>query len=482
MIGSKILTIDGTQFLQGMSSSDNTADGGFSNRSINVNLLAEPGVLNATAEFTNNLSSSVAGTIIATAGDANSLGNRRYVVTTTDVAGGNGKYYTIASDYTTTLRQTDSTNTYIPENSDTCQFQLALYTTTETDITYTTGGDLASQKVDWWTGAGPTGQAQSVLNSGNRHPMIVYENALWIGDKNKLHKWDGTTPSNAFLLLSTEQSITALGIDPGTGKMLISVTEGTNAANTHSKMAKILTYDGFSPKPTRAVIVDDTVNAIYPVGGTVYMTYGQRLGYWTGSGISFLRKLKNVTLAATDLVYKERITNIGNTLYVVDGSVILAYGEVKYGRKVFYYPLQNNFSADVFTAIFNIGSNQLAMSYSTAKLYTYDVTSTSTINSAGVVFYSNQIEFPQPAIIRTVYLEYSDNIAAAATPATISLIDENGTATSLEALTNGASGNIRRLTVHGPDKKVMSTQVLYTGSTIVAGLKRIIIRYDTVEN
>ena len=479
MLGSKILTIDGTQFLQGMSSSDNTADGGFSNRSINVNLLADPGVLNATAEFTNNLSASIAGTIIATAGDANSLGNRRYVVTSSG-AGFDGKYYTIATDYTTTLRQTDTTNDYIAENVDTCQFKLALYTTNEGNITYLTNANLADASPDWtwWT----VTQGKSALNSGNRHPMIVYEDALWIGDKNLLHKWDGTTASQGFLTLSTERSITALGIDPGTGKMLISVTEGTNAANTHSKMAKILTYDGFSNKPTRAVIVDDTVNAIYPVGGTVYMTYGQRLGYWTGSGISFLRKLKNVTLASSDLVYKERITNIGNTLYLVDGTLILAYGEITNGRKVFYYPLQNNFSADNFTAIFNIGSNELAMSYTTAKLYTYDMSSTSTINSAGIAFYSNEIPFSQPAIIRTVYLEYSNNIATTAMPGTIALIDENGNAESLENLTNNTTGNIRRLTVHGPDKKVMSVKVLYAGSSIVAGLKRILIRYDTVEN
>lgn len=480
MLGSRTITIDKTQFLQGMSSSDHAEDGGFSNRSVNVNLLTEPGTLNATNTYTNDLSASIAGTIVATSNDGNSLGNLRYVLTTTDVAGGDGKYYTVASDYTTTLRQTDTANDYIPENVDMVQYRLEVYTTTETDITLATGTNLTTFDASWWV----TTKTRTALNSGNRHPLLVFEGSLWIGDKNLLHKWDGTTATHSFLVLPTEQTITALGIDPGTGKMLISVTEGTNAANTHPKTAKILTYDGFSPKPLRAVIVDDTVNAIYPVGGTVYMTYGQRLGYWTGSGIAFLRRLKNITVSTTttsaDLIYKQRITNIGNTLYVVDGSLILAFGEITNGRKVFYYPLQNNFSAANFIAIFNIGNNRLGVSYAAAKLYTYDMSTASTI--ASMVLYTNKYSFPQPTIIKTIYLEYSGDISAAASPGSLAIIDENGTATSLESPTNNTSGNIRRIMVHGPDKKVMAMQLLYTASTVVVGLERIVIKYDTVEN
>lgn len=481
MLGSKTITIGPENWIQGMSSSDALQDGGFSNRSVNVNLATDPGTLNATNTFTNNLSASIAGTICATSNDGNSLGNLRYIVTTTNVAGGDGKYYTVAADYTTTLRQTDTTNDYIPENCDTAQFQLALYTTAEGDITLATGTDLTSSfDATWWT----VTKGKNALNSGNRHPLLVFEGALWIGDKNKLHKWDGTTASEAFLTLSSEQTITALGIDPGTGKMLISVTEGTNAANTHPKTAKVLLYDGFSPKPLRAVIVDDTVNAIYPVGGTVYMTYGERLGYWTGSGISFLRRLKNIsvstTTASADLVYKQRITNIGNTLYVVDGSLVLAFGEVKNGRKVFYYALQNNFSGANFMAIFNIGNNRLAVSYAAATLYTYVMNTAATISS--MVLYTNDYDFSQPSIIRTIYLEYTGDISAAASPGTLSIIDESGTATSLAAPTNDTSGNARRLVVHGPDKKVMSMQLLYTASSVVVGLKRIVVKYDTMEN
>jgi len=61
--------------------------------------------------------------------------------------------------------------------------------------------------------------------------------------------------------------------------MLISIVEQLNLSGTVNSLARVGYYNGFSNKLSKVVFVDEMVLAFYPVGGTVYITYGQKLGF-----------------------------------------------------------------------------------------------------------------------------------------------------------------------------------------------------------
>jgi len=204
-------------------------------------------------------------------------------------------------------------------------------------------------------------------NQSVMHPEIVYENNLFYGDKNLLLRQTGVAAAPATILtLSSDQNIVALGIDPGTGKMLISTTTQLNVSDTVPTTNRVYYYDGLSNKADKVNFVDDMITAFYPNGNDVYITYGTNLGYWNGSGIMFLRRL-SITRSPDTLAYLQHLTNIESTLYVIEGTKILAHGPVvQGGNKVFYYAYNNTAS---LTHICNFGSGKLALAYATDKFF-----------------------------------------------------------------------------------------------------------------
>lgn len=479
MIGKYTLEIGQKEFFDGMTSSETSADGGFSNRLEKISLY-DVGVLRAPGSFTDRTGSTLNGNVIATCGDAkiSAIGNDKNFVTDT------GRFYSYISN-TATLRQTGA-KAYSTANTDIIQFQTDTYCTSETDIARLIQSNLTQPDANWeswWT----VTKTRAALSTGFRHPMVVFENALWIADGNLLHKWDGTTATYGFLTLSSEQAIIALGIDPSTGKMLISINESFNASDTKPAISKVLLYNGYSNKPDRAVIVDDMVTSIYPMGGTVYMCYGNKFGYWNGTGITLLRRLSNVTLVVDSLVYKHKITNISNTLYLIDGTKILAYGEIVPGKKVFYYAQkpQDVYTATYITALANCGNNQLGAFYydgTNKKLMSFDVTYTgASTDYSTTVFYSKRYQFPRQIQVRGIYVEFADGVANNTTPGLVALDSNYLSSNSFSSLVNDSGATIYSISrVATTNVKFREIQLQYSFNTS-AGVKRFVIDYDIVE-
>lgn len=482
MIGIQTLEIGAKDFLDGMTSSETTIDGGFSATTPCISIQAELGVLRAAPAMTDRTSTTLNGNVIATCGDArvSDVGNDKNFVTDT------GRFYSYKNN-TATLRQTGAGGkTYSLPTTDIIQFKTDTFITSQTDIARLTQTDLTAPAnwESWWTITQVAVSGGTPLGSGYRHPMVVFENALWIADGSSLHKWDGTTATQSFLTLSSEQVIIALGIDPSTGKMLISINESYNAGDTIPAISKVLTYNGYSNKPDRAVVVDDMVTSIYPMGGTVFMCYGQKLGYWTGAGITFLRRFKNVTLNADYLVYKHKITNIGNTLYVADGVQILAFGETLPGKKVFYYAQKTtDNNLPYITALAYVGNNQLGLFYydgTNKKLMTFDVTYTSTSINAQT-FYSKRYQFPRPIQVRAIFVEYADGVANSTTPGTLALDSERLDSTTFSTLANSTGSTVYNTHLkYNGNAKYRTLQLRYTHN-ISTGIKRFVIEYEVVE-
>lgn len=482
MIGKYAIEIGAKEFLDGMTSSPETDDGGFSPETSAVNITSSQttlGVLYAPTDVVDK-STNLNGNIIAAVSDPDSgVGVNKYILTST------GRFISADSSSVLTVRRTSAgSKTYSFPNSDIAVYKNALYATSSNDVTKSTGANLASTfDESWWD----TTISLNALTTGIRHPLLVYEDYLWIGNGNQLHRTDGTTGTEGFLTLNAGLVIIALGVDPGTGKMLIAASEGANGSDTLPRQCKIYVWDGFSAKPSRAVIVDDMVTEIYPLGGVVYMFYGQNVGYWNGSGITFLRKLKSVSLSGTSLVYKHRVTNIGKTLMIADGVNVLCFEETLPGQKRWYVNIQQNASFNNYLdAIFNMGSNVLGIGYDTnGSTPAFCVFDRSARSAGSINFYSKKYKFPRPVYVREIHIEYLDQVAASATTGTIVLRDQSFTSIATPSLTNDSSSATYEITrTVTSNKKIRTLQVNYSNSgftSTVAGIRRIVVNYDVVE-
>lgn len=480
MIGANLIEIGAKDFLDGITSSPDTDDGGFSPETNGANITSTQtalGVLYPQGFKTDQSTSD--GQFIASCPDPDSgVGIYRYILTTT------GKFYSINSSSAPTLRQT-GIKTYVQDYSDMVVYKNGLYATWSTDITLGTGANLSALDETWWV----TTKGKTALTTGIPHPLVVFEDSLWIGDGNKLHKWDGTTATYSFLTLNSGLVITAIGIDPSTGKMLISATDGIATPGSFPRQAKVYTWDGFSEKPSRATVVDDIVTTFYPMGGIMYVCYGVNLGYWNGSGISFIRKFKNNTYGGTDtLVYKHRITNVGKKLMIADGVDILTMEETLPGKKRFYvsYKIVSALNSR-YDIIFNLGSDNLGMCFtSTGPIYNFATLNLKTVSSGGsMAFYSKKYNFPRPVKIREVHIEYADAILTTVTPAAISFINEKKETIAGPTINNGSSGSVYAITAkYNGSVKFHSIQVLYDNAghtSVVQGIRRILVSLDVVE-
>jgi len=483
MIGRYPIEIGEKEFLDGITSSPYSSDGGFSPETNKVSITSSTdkiGLLYQSPTLS-DISTNLSGNIIASASDNGTLTSvLRYFLTDT------GNFYSMNLNFLLTLRQTGS-GTFTMGNADLVQFRNELFATSDTDVVRLTGSTLSAIDNTWWSstrGHGP-------LIDGVRHPMIVWENNLWIADDNNLHKWDGTTSSANALALSTEQSIVALGIDPSSGKMLISITEGSNASGTIPKINKVLVYDGFSLKPLKAVIVDEMVTAFQQLGGTVFAAYGTNLGYWTGAGVNFLRKL-NISYDVDELIYKHKITTSDKTLLIAEGEKLLAMEDVIQGQKRFYY-MQDRTGLTLngyLNAVCNLGAGNIAIAYQgTADDNLKYFNKFDTTRIGKLDFYSKRYKMPRPVYVRQVYIEYADGVLDNTTPGTAYLIDQAGNSYELSSLLNDSGETKYDMTCNGAKKvKFKNIQLRYVNNTdvpetsgIIAGISRFIIYYDIAE-
>lgn len=481
MTGKYTIEIGTKEFLEGMTSSPETEDGGFSPQSSNLNLNATPittGVLYSAASIVDK-STNLNGNIIATCSDPDSgIGTFRYLLTST------GRFISCDSNSDLTVRQTGA-STYQSYFSDMTVYRNELYATSLTNITKASGATLGTISETWGSATSGIG----ALTTSRPHPLLVYQDNLFIGDDNKVHRWDGlnTTGTPGYLKLNTGVIVQAMSIDPGTGLMMISTTDGINASDTAPRQGKVYLWNGSDATPQKEVFVDDMVTSMHVIGGTVFMCYGQNIGYWNGAGITFLRKLKRVLLNNDYLVFKHKITNIGKTLYIADGIDIIAFDEMVSGKKRWYVAKTVSESFyNYISAVFYVGDNKIGIGYdssgSAPKFATFDRTS---LTTGGFNFYSRKYTFPRPIYIRELHIEYLDAVATTATSGVVTFYDQNLSVIVGPTLTNDSTSSTYSITRPLNYKnKIRTLQMFYTNSSytsIIAGIRRFVISYDVAE-
>lgn len=463
-----------------MTSSNFAQDGGFSigisptdgaSASV-VNPLITPGVLNFPASSTDK-SSGLTGEMIASCEDPAGSAARLFVSSDTDQ---DGRFFSADSTGTLTMRGSeDTSHNYVQGKTDAIGYKGEAYVTSDTTIVRwqqpatinTSFYDLTST----YSGA-----------ANVPHPALVFEDNAFYGNGNILLRQTsaGGTPAT-ILSLPSNQVIIALGIDPGSGKMLISVVDQYNLSGTINSQPRVLYYDGFSNKASKVVLVDSMITAFYNVGSTVFIGYGQKLGYWNGAGIEFLRSL-DIGLINTQLLYKHRFTNIGDILYIVEKNRILAFGEIMRGQgRSFWYLLENlpsGVPGTILSLLVNLGSNLLSYSYATSQFFTLDISSTATINGFSQL-YTLRYDFPRPVTFNNVVLDYVSALPASTLVAAVYLKYDNAGSQQVGSV-NAGSETKTTFECPYPTIETRSIQILYT-ALAVAPLERMTIFYTPKE-
>lgn len=463
MIGELLAKIDQADFLRGMSSGPDINDGGFSSEVEGVNIKSIPGVMYAAPTGVDSDTDNVmGGDIVATSPD-HSTRVRIAVNSAGEAVSYNGTKLAA-------VHNTDGVNTYAAGFSHMANFGGETYYTSK-------------QKAKQWAGTatfdGGAGFPFTFATATVPHPVIAFQDGLFFGDGNLLLRTltIGVAPTT-ILTLPADQVIIALGIDPGTGKMLISTTTNWDTAGTgvNTGLNKLKWYDGSSNKTDKTVIVGDQILSFETVGSTTYCGYGTSLGQINGSGVQWLRDLNNVRYFQNELPYQHKITSSGNILYVSNGLEVLAYGEVQAGRKIFWTALTQKVSSATIKALFACGNTassdtqKLGISYTSSQFDTYDLTSTSNVDL--FKFVSNRIQFQRPVHIYNIVLEFKDALTSTDN-LTLVIQNQDTSGNTVSVPTQTSVRTIRKTT--GFHSKYEACKFSIEDSTNNAGLRRILI-------
>lgn len=492
MIGKQTFEIGPTEFLTGVTSGLNTDDGGLSPQTYQMNVTAVPGVIYSPGPVVDE-STNVAGKIIASCGDTTYLGKDRIMLDDT------GKFYWF--DGSTVTEKADSTKTFSIATTDMVPFNGSIYATTVAGIN---GEIVEYDKVtsvvnDWWSSASHLNQGNTLSFLTPWRPLLVYEKHMYLGDANNLHRIsEAEDVDNSILTLSAGENISALGIDQGSGRMLIATNSGSNYSGLKHHQTRIYVYDGFSNKASRVVEVEGLVNCFKNVGNTTFVFYGNKLGYWTGSGIEFLRTL-NFTTAAGALINPHRACGIDNTLYYVDtvagvgvaggaaiNKQIMAYGEIIKGTgKVSYPVLYPDTPTTGLTALFPVRGREIGYAFPTNKFYTFDLDDISAGTDGGTAIHSKRYTWPRPVTINSVVVEFD-----AALPdvnknmLTLSIIDSRGNTNATVSVNPTGRTDIREWEFTYPTIDTRSAQfkiAMGASGSDVLGVRRMTVFYTPKE-
>lgn len=485
MQGKHQIQIAGDQFAGGLATSDYLGDGGIGTGSQNLSLSATPGVVRA-SKATTATGDPLTTYFVASAEDPRSTDStnakRIYIDSSGQLFSTDGAAISIR-------KLLVGTTGWVTEVSDMVSFAGDLYATKTSDVVkITVPSDITTSWTadeSYWVGT----KGQTSLNTSAVHPLLIYQNFLWIGDANKLHTISSSgTAAAAVLTLDSNERVQCLGVDPGTGLMLIGVNASYVVNDATSFRSYIYQYDGYSSKPRRKIPIEGMINSIYVSGGSVYVTVDNVVNVWNGNGLTFLRRLTNIPPVSTYLPSKARITSCQDTLLVADGNQILAYGNVANGKKVWYPVYTGPTAPDLVFHISYIGNNTnvsgytspiISVNYGLTKLTFLEPLSTASTGTG--ILYGTKINLERP--INMFEMEvFTTGITTTAGIGEIALIDEEGNTVkpTVSSFVVG-TGTIQRFQFNFGGRKFRSLQPKITMGTQSFGIIRLVMYYDVAE-
>ena len=455
--------IDWRDWLRGESSSDDASDKGFSQRSYGLNLTKARGLLYFSESSTDRGGATLTGNPIGSTYDKTLSGNDGYIMDD------EGAFYTIAGA-TLTKRQT-MTGTWALGTAEILQYSPAVSTsytfaTSDSAIIRFTGSDLtsAAPDTDFWTG----------LSTGVRHPIEKVENLVCFGDGNLIHVYDGTTTTSAYVTLPPDVNITSLRKHPNGQNLVAFCGLGQNYSHTRSTPGRIYIVDLNIKKWIREIDIGSQVEGSRLVGGIIYTTYGQNVGYFDGNGIKFLKRLSYSTTT-----YSHNMGDWEGNLIIRDGIFLLTFGDLGMGR-VWWRPTSNDVNANNINNILYKGSDTVLMGFSDSagagKLIEVNLANA---GSSGV-FQSNKTNFELTSSLRRLEILHTA-LTASTFRISFSNVDENDSLNAVyDSNPSVASANWAKHRVE-TDIKVDSARLLLQQSNATPGYRFIRVMYEAIE-
>lgn len=439
----------------GESTTDLLSDRGFSPESYGLNLTKSRGMLYFAELPTDIGGATLTGTPIASTYDKNFLGNDAYFLDD------GGAFYTLKGS-TFTLRQTVTADSFIIGTSDLLQFLGNTYATSATRVIQLTGSDLATVDSGWWTG----------LTTSYRHPLERVEDTMYIGDVNMIHTWNGTTSTSSAITLPSDVNITSLRKHPDGRNLIAFCGLSANYSHTLGKPGRIYIIDTTLLDWVREIEIEAQVEGSRLVGGTVYVSFGKQIGYFTGDGIKAIR-----TLTTSGTTYSHCMSNLEDIFVVRDGLNALAYGNLGAGN-VWWNMYRNLDNSSSISCLCYKGDNVMLFGYQNSsdgliKQVDYD--------NAGLTgfFVSNRILFPKEVMIRKLLFIHDISAAAGTTSFTVNNRDIENTSEQIKIVTYN-SQSVSRTPIETA-LRADFFQITFTQNNDDTGYKLIRGYYETIE-
>lgn len=404
--------IRGKEFILGESQSDLISDKGFSPDSYGLNLIKTRGQMFFMESPTQRGNGVITGNMLASAFDKNFPGNDLYFLDD------EGAFYTL-SGATVTKRQTVTADTFVLGTSDMLQFLGSTYATSERRVIQLTGSDLSGVDSSWWTG----------LTPGYRHPLERVENTMYIGDANLVHAWDGTTSTGSFVTLPTDVNITSLRKHPDGVHLIAFCGLTANYSHARGQGGRIYIIDTSIKDWVREIETEAQIEGSRLVGGIVYVTYGSKVGYFTGNGIKYLK-----TLSTSPTTYSQSMSNIEDILLVRDGLNVLAFGDLGAGP-VWWNTYKNTLNAQNVQIVAYKGGNVVC--YAFADGAGAGILDEVDYDNAGIIgaFYSNKYSFGRQVKIRRIVILHDVSSSSGTTRFGVYSRNIEGTSSLVEDVT-----------------------------------------------
>lgn len=239
--------------------------------------------------------------------------------------------------------------------------------------------------------------------------------------------------------------------------------------------------------------VSGLITAFKSVGNTTYVFYGNKLGIWTGSGISYLRTLGFAKGSSGSLIYPHRTMSIDNTLYWVDtanvtsgiNKQIMAYGETINNILAFYPILYPATPTGTITAIFPVSSTTLGYSYGTSKMFVFDTTSLAAVTNGGAQMHSRRYKFPRHITFNGIIAEFDQDAPAVdKNLLTLSIIDSKNNTIDLPSFNPDSIADIGEHEFTNPsiETRMIQVKINWGGNASdIIGLRRLTVFYTPKE-
>ena len=331
-------------------------------------------------------------------------------------------------------------------------FQGDIYVMNDDQIALTTIsslGNYGSTDSDWWTNV----RGHSDLRSEKNIAVVVEDTAYFI-ETNTIHIWDGSTSQEDALTLPPDFYATAAIKHPN-GRDLIVLGTVKDAAEEVAGVGFRAYYINTTDLEfTDEIQIDGEVQGLWNVAGTLYVTSGEWLGIFTGTGIEKIKKL-GVNLddsPARDIRENQIWTHHGAVtdqgyLLIPDGNKVLAVGNIGNGT-ILWHVADFGDDMDVVHMLFNIGNKYVGVFGYTGERWTAANLEATILylddHDGAAKWASNKIRFNTKTWIRRIVvdhetLETGDDLK-------IHHIKENGTLQEIRQITHtkyGAIGETR---------------------------------------